>query len=130
MLFGGHVLLWLVGSSVIWSLNAPTTDKQFDTLLWLIILSVHGLVAYRTVWLAFVFHLLMCSAGTATIMAIPALVWWQRLLISLLWLLGGAMLGLILYRGWLHRQVTPPRPPRPPRPLYDDNGSEEYVPPV
>lgn len=108
VLFGLHVLLFVVVGTWIWTLNAPTQDKQFDVLLWLTALSGHGLFVYRNRWAAFAFHLLMFSAGNGTIWVTTAPVA-DKLSVTLAWIFVVGGIGL-----WLARRQFNARPSSPP----------------
>lgn len=70
--FIAHGVTFILGGSFIWSLNASDSEKLFDTLVWLALLSLHGLILYRARRVAFVYHLLLFSAGAAAIWSVDA----------------------------------------------------------
>jgi hypothetical protein len=99
-----HVLLYLVAGTWIWTLNAPTLDKQFDVLLWLTALCAHGLAVYRNHRLAFLFHLLMFAAGNGAIFATTAQIS-EKLTVLLAWVFVVGLVGI-----WLARRHLGGRP--------------------
>ena len=136
--FALHVILFIVGSIVIWSLPASQPDQQFDSLAWLALLCAHGLFVYRRRRVAFVFHLLMYSAGNAalwnTFATMPV-----KLALTAGWTVVIAIIGLGLYRSLVKRhdrpeptiqRAAPARKPMPPpepepEPVYDDETGED-----
>lgn len=110
-----HLLLYLVGGTWIWTLNAPTLDKQFDVLFWLTLVCLHGVFAYRNRRVAFGLHLLMFCAGNGAIWATTAEVA-QKLTVMLAWMFVAGVVGLWLARRQLSTRAIPvPPPQRKPR---------------
>lgn len=115
-LFGLHVLLWLIGGSLNWTLPAQENYKQFDLLTWMILVCAHGLALYyRTRW-GFLLHLLMYAAGNGTIWLFEQSLE-ARIFMLLTWLALNGVIGLILFRYHaLHGNIgQPPRLPSLPR---------------
>ncbi len=107
--FALHVIVFILGSIVIWSLPASQPDQQFDSLTWLVIVCAHGMIAYRRNRIAFVFHLLMYSAGNAAIWNIftdtPT-----KIALTAGWTVVIAVIGLWLYRRLIPRREVPAPP--------------------
>ncbi len=108
-LFVLHVILYLVVGTWIWTLNAPSLDKQFDVLLWLTLISAHGLVVYRNQRFAFLLHLLMFSAGNGAIWSTTAATA-DKLTVTVGWVLVAGLVGLWLARRQLAAKPQPSQP--------------------
>jgi hypothetical protein len=110
MLFLLHVVLYLLGGTWIWTLNAPALDKQFDVLFWLMVVCAQGLVTYRRQRVAFLLHLLMFSAGNGAIWSTTAATS-DKLTVTLAWVFVAGLVGVWLARRQLGEKPLPPSAP-------------------
>jgi hypothetical protein len=127
MLLIAHGLFFITGSLCIWSLTASARDKQFDTLVWLALLSGHALLLYRRRWPAFLLHPLMFSAGLAAVWVVGGATTMQRVVISVVWFVFVSVTGMMLYRSWMHRRIMPYVEALD---SFEDYPTEQYVPPT
>jgi hypothetical protein len=95
-LFLSHLAAFILGGSFIWSLNASDSEKRFDTLVWLALLSLHGLILYRARRVAFGYHLLLFSAGAAAIWSVDEAALLLKIGFTLGWLLLMGLVGAAL----------------------------------
>jgi hypothetical protein len=111
-LYAVHILFYIVGSILIWSLRSPEADKQFDTLFWLGLVCAHGMVQYARRRVTFVLHLLMYSAGNAAIwattMAVP-----NKLALTVGWTIVAGIIGIFLFRRYALANPASIKPAKP-----------------
>jgi hypothetical protein len=121
-----HVFAFLILGVWIWTLNASTVDKQFDTLLLLTILCAHGMLLYRNSRIAFGFHLLMFSAGNGTIWTTTAPVS-DKLSVTLGWAFVTLLSGLWLARRQFTARPAPVMADKAPRKPRTRKATQEAV---
>jgi hypothetical protein len=117
-----HILAFLAGGTWIWTLRAPTLDKQFDVLFWLALVAAHGLALYFRRRVAFLLQLLMFAAGNGAIWSTTAPVE-DKIKVAIAWFAVCGLIGVWLFRRAVRSGMITPRAPVR-RPDYDEDAAD------